>query len=144
MQSLCAKNNLICNQTILTKEANMLTEIRSLTLSALTLCIAMPAFAASHREAPMIANDPTADITDFYIFRSWQDMDKAILIMNVIPSQDPGSGPNYFNYADDVLYETHDDNNRNNVAANNTYQIRSKTETLTITNDIHLDVVRTP
>jgi hypothetical protein len=87
-----------------------------------------PAFAASHREAPMIANDPTADITDFYFFRSWQDPDKAILIMNVIPSQEPGSGPNYFNFADDVLYEIHIDNNKNNVAANIVYQIRFKTE----------------
>ena len=25
------------------------------------------AFAASHREAPLIANDPTADNTDFYL-----------------------------------------------------------------------------
>jgi hypothetical protein len=109
-------------------EAIMLTQIRSFTLAMLVLLIAAPAFAASHREAPLIANDPAADITDFYVFRSWQDSDKAILIMNVIPSQEPGSGPNYFNFADDVLYEIHIDNNKNNVAANITYQIRFKTE----------------
>ena len=106
----------------------MLTSIRSIILAGLALLIGAPAFAASHREAPLIANDPAADITDFYIFRSWQDPDKAILIMNVIPGQEPGSGPNYFNFADDVLYEIHIDNNKNNIAANIVYQIRFKTE----------------
>ena len=108
----------------------MLTQIRTLTLAVLALLLSAPVFAASHREAPLIANDPAADITDFYMFRSWQDPDKAILIMNVIPGQEPGSGPNYFNFADDVLYEIHVDNNKNNVAANITYQIRFKTEIL--------------
>ena len=106
----------------------MLRQIRLLTLAVLTLCVSAPVFAASHREAPLIANDPAADITDFYVFRSWQDDSKAILIMNVIPGQEPGSGPNYFNFADDVLYEIHVDNNKNNIAGNITYQIRFKTE----------------
>ena len=106
----------------------MFTHIRLLMLAVLALLISAPVFAASHREAPLIANDPAADITDFYIFRSWQDPDKAVLIMNVIPGQEPGSGPNYFNFADDVLYEIHIDNNKNNIAANITYQIRFKTE----------------
>ena len=106
----------------------MFARIRSLMLALLAVLTASPVLAASHREAPMIANDPTADITDFYFFRSWQDSDKAILIMNVIPGQEPGSGPNYFNFADDVLYEIHIDNNKNNIAANIVYQIRFKTE----------------
>lgn len=106
----------------------MFTRIRPLILTILTMLMATPVMAASHREAPLIANDPTADITDFYFFRSWEDPDKAILIMNVIPGQEPGSGPNYFNFADDVLYEIHIDNNKNNIAANIVYQIRFKTE----------------
>ena len=106
----------------------MFARIRPLMLTILALLTATPVMAASHREAPLIANDPAADITDFYFFRSWQDPDKAILIMNVIPSQEPGSGPNYFNFADDVLYEIHIDNNKNNIAANIVYQVRFKTE----------------
>jgi hypothetical protein len=106
----------------------MFARLRSFILTALSLLMATPVLAASHREAPLIANDPTADITDFYVFRSWQDSSKAILIMNVIPGQEPGSGPNYFNFADDVLYEIHIDNNKNNIAANIVYQIRFKTE----------------
>ena len=106
----------------------MFARFRPLTMTILTVLMATPVFAASHREAPLIANDPTADITDFYFFRSWEDPDKAILILNVIPSQEPGSGPNYFNFADDVLYEIHIDNNKNNIAANIVYQVRFKTE----------------
>lgn len=106
----------------------MLRNMRTVLFLFIAMIISSPAFAASHREAPLIANDPTADITDFYMFRSWQDPDKAILIMNVIPGQEPGSGPNYFNFADDVLYEIHVDNNKNNIASNIIYQIRFKTE----------------
>ncbi|HEX8750459.1 MAG TPA: DUF4331 family protein, partial [Nitrospira sp.] len=61
----------------------MFTHTRPLIMTILALLIGVPVFAASHREAPLIANDPTADITDFYVFRSWQDSAKAILIMNV-------------------------------------------------------------
>ena len=52
----------------------------------LTLTTAAPAaWAASHREAPLIALDPAADNTDTYMFRSWQDPSKIAFIMNVIP-----------------------------------------------------------
>ncbi|MDQ6735666.1 MAG: DUF4331 domain-containing protein [Nitrospirota bacterium] len=94
----------------------------------LALVMASSAFAASHREAPLIANDPAADLTDVYAFRSWQNPDNVILIMNVIPVQEPSGGPSYFNFADDVLYEFHLDTNKNNVAQNITYQIRFRTE----------------
>src|SRR5688500_19331275 len=40
--------------------------------------------AASHREAPLISMDPTADITDFFMFRSYEAGrdDKIVLIMD--------------------------------------------------------------
>jgi hypothetical protein len=66
-----------------------------------------PAGAASHREAPLIALDPTADLTDVYAFRSWENPDRAVFIMNVIPQQTPASGPNFFNLDDQVLYAFH-------------------------------------
>jgi hypothetical protein len=100
------------------------------------LALACSAFAASHREAPLIAQDPTADITDTYAFVSYdatnlgrpaQDR-RVTLIMNVIPGQDPADGPNYFNFADDVLYEIHVDNNADGKAEDVVYQFRFKTE----------------
>src|SRR5213592_2756267 len=50
---------------------------------------------ASHRKAPLIALDPAADNTDVYAFRSWVDPSKVVFILNVIPGQHPGDGPNY-------------------------------------------------
>lgn len=86
------------------------------------------AWAASHREAPLIALDPTADITDFYAFRSWDDKDRVVFIMNVIPGQEPSSGPNYFNFDDNVLYAIHLDTNGDGNADDITYEIRVTTE----------------
>ncbi len=67
--------------------------------------------AASHREAPLIALDPTADISDVYAFRGWEPgkTDTAVFIMNVIPQQTPASGPNFFNLDDQVRYAFHFD-----------------------------------
>jgi hypothetical protein len=84
----------------------------ALLVTALIFLTSVPTVkAASHREAPLIALDPTADITDVYAFRSWEDPTKAVFIMNVIPSQVPASGPNFFNFDDDVLYAFHVDLN---------------------------------
>ena len=41
-------------------------------------------FASSHREAPLIANDPLADNTDLYVFRSPDDPSKITIIANYI------------------------------------------------------------
>ena len=122
----------------------MFTQIRPLILAVLALLISAPAFAASHREAPLIASDPTADNTDFYVFRSWENPDKVIFMMNVIPGQEPGAAPNYYNFSDDVLYEIHVDNNKNNVAGNITYQIRFKTEIRTPGNIFPLSYAALP
>ena len=96
----------------------------------MTLSTASPiAWAASHREAPLIALDPAADNTDTYAFRSWVDQDKVVFILNTIPGQDPGDGPNYFNFDDKVLYRIHIDHNQDGVAEDIVYEIRFKTET---------------
>jgi hypothetical protein len=69
--------------------------------------------AASHREAPLIALDPAADITDFFMFRGYGtgDADKVVLIMNTQPGEEPSSGPNYFNFDPTVKYSFGVDNN---------------------------------
>ncbi len=83
--------------------------------------------AASHREAPLIANDPTADNTDFYMFRSWTNPNDVVFILNAIPFQDPGGGPNYYNFGDDVLYKISVDTNGDGKD-DLSYEIRFKTE----------------
>ena len=84
--------------------------------------------AASHREAPLIAQDPAADITDVYAFRSWEDPSKVVLIMNVIPAQEPSSGPNYFFFDDKVAYDFNLDLDRDGRAEDVVYRIRFKTK----------------
>ncbi|HNC95167.1 MAG TPA: DUF4331 domain-containing protein [Myxococcota bacterium] len=79
-------------------------------LTAILFAALPNALASSHREAPAISRDPSADITDFYMFRNPNDSSKVVFIMNVLPLQAPYSGPNFHNFDDDVLYEIHIDN----------------------------------
>jgi len=70
-----------------------------------------PVWASSHREAPMIADDPLADNTDVYAFKSPNDPNKIVLIANYIPFQLPQGGPNFSHFSENVRYEIHVDNN---------------------------------
>jgi hypothetical protein len=66
---------------------------------------------SSHREAPLISNDPLADNTDLYVFRSPCDTNNVVLIANYIPFEHPAGGPNYYNFGTGIRYEIHIDNN---------------------------------
>lgn len=68
-------------------------------------------FASSHREAPLIANDPLADNTDLYAFRSEDQPNKITIIANYVPGQLPQGGPNYYSFGENIRYEIHVDNN---------------------------------
>ena len=83
--------------------------------------------ASSHREAPLIAEDPVADNTDTYAFVSPTNDDNTVLIANYIPLQAPDGGPNFYNFGDEVLYEIHVDNDGDAVA-DTTFQFDFTTE----------------
>ncbi len=83
--------------------------------------------ASSHREAPLIAEDPVADNTDVYAFVSPDAPDTVTLISNWIPLQVPAGGPNFYNFGEDVLYQVHIDNDGDAVA-DITYEWRFRTE----------------
>lgn len=85
--------------------------------------------ASSHREAPLVSQDPLADNTDTYAFVSPASPDKVVLIANYIPLQAPYGGPNFFKFDDNVLYEIHVDNNGDAVE-DLTYQFRFRTVTM--------------
>ena len=76
-----------------------------------------PGFAASHREAPITALDSKADITDFYAFVSYDNPTKVTIIMDVDPLLEPGNGPNYFPFDDNILYQILVDNNNTALPA---------------------------
>jgi len=105
-------------------------------LTTFALAWGSPAEAASHREAPLIALDPSADNTDVYAFVSYDaanlgraaDDRRVTFILNVNPGQDPSDGPNYFNFDDNVLYAVHIDNDRDGKADDIVYEFRFKTE----------------
>ena len=67
--------------------------------------------ASSHREAPLIAGDPSADNNDLYAFVSPDDTSKLTIVANYIPLQQPAGGPNFHPFDSAVRYQIHIDNN---------------------------------
>ncbi|HSL31582.1 MAG TPA: DUF4331 domain-containing protein [Anaerolineales bacterium] len=96
--------------------------------------------AASHREAPLISLDPTADITDFFMFRSYEAgrEDKIVLIMDVIPAEEPSAGPNYYNFDPSVLYTFNIDNDKDGEADDVRFEIQFKNEFRGVVKDLGL------
>src|SRR5918994_1907041 len=72
---------------------------------------APPTGASSHREAPLISQDPVADATDLYAFVSPDDPEMVTLIANYYPMQDPAGFPNFYRFGDGVTYRINIDNN---------------------------------
>lgn len=70
-----------------------------------------PLEAKSHREAPMITDDPMADNTDVYAFVSPKEPNQVVLIADYIPFQLPQGGPNYYTFGENIRYEVHVKNN---------------------------------
>src|SRR2546423_11011879 len=71
--------------------------------------------ASSHREAPLISQDPAADATDFYMFKSPDAPNTITFVANYYPFQEPAGGPNFYRFGDDVLYAINIDNNGDNI-----------------------------
>ncbi len=81
----------------------------TLTIGALVL-LGLPVLASSHREAPLIADDPLADNVDVYAFRSPNPQNTITLIATYVPVQLPQGGPNYYSFGENIRYEIHIDN----------------------------------
>ena len=61
--------------------------------------------ASSHREAPLISEDPSADNTDLYAFRSPDKPNTVTIVSNWIPGEDPAAGPNYYTFSPSAKYK---------------------------------------
>ena len=81
-----------------------------------------PLEASSHREAPMIADDPMADNTDVYAFVAPNDPNRVVLIADYIPFQLPQGGPNYYTFGENIRYEVHVKNNSSTTGDDITYR----------------------
>jgi hypothetical protein len=86
----------------------------------------MVAEASSHREAPLITEDPVADNTDVYAFVAPDAPDSVTFVANWIPLEAPQGGPNFHKFGDDVLYTVKVDNNGDAVE-DLTYEFRFTT-----------------
>ena len=103
--------------------------IKSLLCIGVATIMAAPqlGLGASHREAPITALDTKADITDFYAFVSYDDPTKVTFLLDVDPLLEPGNGPTYFPFDDNVLYAIRIDNN-NDARSAISFQFRFQTE----------------
>ena len=90
--------------------------------------VSMRGLASSHREAPLISQDPLADNTDVYAFVSPRESDQVTLIAQLHPARScRAGGPNFCKFDDNVLYEIMVDNNGDAVE-DVTFQFRFRTE----------------
>lgn len=98
-----------------------------LALSLLTSFSAGTALASSHREAPFLTQNPKADASDFYMFKSYESgrSGYVALIANYQPLQDGPGGPNFYLMDPNALYEIHIDNN-GDAKEDLTFQFRFK------------------
>jgi hypothetical protein len=65
-------------------------------------------FGSSHMDAPLVTLDPAANTTDVYAFRSSNGgVEYLTAALAVYPFEEPGIGPNKYNFDDNVLYEIH-------------------------------------
>src|SRR5580658_3285907 len=82
--------------------------------ACLAVCPGNPAFAASHRNGPLLLEDQTANLNDFYIFRSYETgrSDRLVMSMSVQGFQNPDNGPSYYKFSDSVLYRFNINNSR--------------------------------
>jgi hypothetical protein len=65
---------------------------------------------SSHREAPNIMLDPSADNTDVYAFTANDAPDKLTVVANWVPGGNPANGPNFFRFDDRARYYISIDN----------------------------------
>ena len=73
-------------------------------LAALTAVGPVPLRASSHMDAPLITRDPAANTTDVYAFVVVRNGQKFLdVALSVYPHEEPGVGPNKYNFDHNVL-----------------------------------------
>ncbi len=82
-----------------------------LALAAAAVALALPTQsirASSHMDAPLITLDPSANTADVYAFLHEEGGTKFLeTALAVYPFEEPGLGPNKYNFDDNALYEIH-------------------------------------
>jgi hypothetical protein len=92
--------------------------MKRLSIFAALLAVAVAApvvIGSSHREAPNIMLDPTADNTDVYAYTAEDAPGAITVVANWIPGQNPANGPNFFRFDDRARYYIKFDNDGDGV-----------------------------
>ena len=91
------------------KKPNLLHRTAAIVLAAITPLLPVQSYASSHMDAPLIVLDPAANTTDVYAFVDVESNGSKHLTvaLGVYPHQEPGIGPNKYNFDPNVLYEIH-------------------------------------
>src|SRR5205809_3703976 len=87
---------------------------QSMRAGVCALLLATGGFAASHRNGPLLLEDQTANLNDYYLFRSWETgrSDRVVMSMSAQGFQNPSNGPSYYKFSDSVLYRFNVNNAR--------------------------------
>ena len=91
------------------KKPSLLHRAAATVLAAIIPLLPVQTYASSHMDAPLIVLDPAANTTDVYAFVDVESNGSKHLTvaLGVYPHQEPGIGPNKYNFDDNVLYELH-------------------------------------
>src|SRR6266436_2136811 len=82
--------------------------IRRCAAVLLTAHLATSVQASCHMDAPLAVLDPAANTTDVYAFVQVENGVKTLITaLGVYPHEEPGVGPNKYNFDPNVLYEIH-------------------------------------
>jgi len=87
--------------------------MKKLSILAALLAVGVAAalsFGSSHREAPRIAKDPTADNTDVWAFTAPDAPGSLTVVSNWIPLADPAGGPTFYPLDENARYYVKIDN----------------------------------
>jgi hypothetical protein len=101
----------------------MVTNMKKSLLPLALLASTASLVASSHMDAPLITLDDAANLTDVYAFVSTAPANGKYLTlgMSVYPFEDPGIGPNKFNFDDRVAYAVHVSTGADVAAGRKTY-----------------------
>jgi Domain of unknown function (DUF4331) len=98
--------------------------VRKLKLFA---CSLLASLLVSPQAGFAATEDHKATITGFFAFVSYDDPTKVTFILDIDPLLEPGNGPTYFPFDDNVLYSINIDNN-NDAVADIVFQVQFTTE----------------
>src|ERR687894_1201521 len=83
----------------------------ALLAALLAVAVAVPlSIGSSHREAPNILKDPTADNTDVWAYTAADAPGSLTVVSNWIPLADPAGGPNFYPLDENARYYVKIDN----------------------------------